>query len=97
MKIASGAAYTSMVIVNEQDREELGIQGRNKKRVERERQAQQQRAKAPVKNYRVDNRNNSKGMFNGASSPGIGSGPIGPLGLVFAFWLRRRHMKTKNH
>jgi Ca-activated chloride channel homolog len=89
--------YTSMVIVTEQDREELGIQGSNKKRVERERQAQQQRATNPVKNYRADNRNNNKGMFNGVSAPGIGSGPIGPLGLVFAFWLRRRQMKPKNH
>jgi Ca-activated chloride channel family protein len=89
--------YTSMVILTEEELEGLGIRGRNKERVERERKAQQQRAKSPVKNYRADNRKNSKGMFNGATSPNIGSGPIGPLGLLFAFWMRRRQMKAKQH
>ena len=88
--------YTSMVIMSEHELEELGLQGLNKKRVERERKAQQQRSHSPVRNYRADNCNNSKGMFNGAKSHGIGSGPIGPAGLLFAFWLRRRQLKAKN-
>lgn len=83
--------YTSMVVVSEQEQENLGIQGTNKQRVERERKAQKQRSGSPVRSYRADNPNNGGGMFNGASSPGIGSGPVGPLGLLFAFWLRRRN------
>ncbi len=87
--------YTSMVIVNEEAREGLGLQNRNRDRVQRERSAQQQRAKSPVKQYRADNQKSSKGMFNGKSSPGIGSGPVGPVGLLFAFWLSRRKKQNR--
>lgn len=83
--------YTSMVVLDEQEMERLGIQRSNAKRVNQERIAQKQRQSAPVKNYRTDN--DSGGMFKGAPSPGIGSGPVGPWLLVIlggCGWLVRR-------
>jgi Ca-activated chloride channel family protein len=47
--------YTSMVVLNETDMENAGIQRRNADRVQRERQAQTSRQRQPVKNYRADN------------------------------------------
>jgi Ca-activated chloride channel family protein len=86
--------YTSMVVVAEDVYENEGIDRRNAQRVERERQAQAKRAKAPVKSHRVDNGKNG-GMFSGRPSPGIGSGPVGPLFVGLAAWLARRRMKMK--
>ncbi len=92
--------YTSMVVVNETEMEEMGIDRKNADRVYRERKAQSQRGQQPVKNYRVDNTPKSsgnssksssdKGMFNGLKAPSIGGGPVGPLFVGFAFWMRRR-------
>ena len=85
--------YTSMVVLDEQEMEGLGLQRRNADRVQRERAAQQQRRTALVKSYRVDNNENG-GTFNGAKSPGVGSGPVGPWFIALlagcAFLVRRR-------
>ncbi|MBW2658696.1 MAG: VWA domain-containing protein, partial [Deltaproteobacteria bacterium] len=84
--------YTSMVVLDEQEMEGLGIQRSNTDRVNKERKAQQQRKNSPQKSYRVDN-TKSGGMFKGASSPGVGSGPVGPWFLVVLLgccWLVRR-------
>ncbi len=72
--------YTSMVVLNEQEMENLGIDRKNNQRISKERQAQQTRKAAPAKNYRVDKKDNS--MFNNAPSPGVGSGPVGPWFLL---------------
>ncbi|MCF7973411.1 MAG: VIT and VWA domain-containing protein [Phycisphaerae bacterium] len=47
--------YTSMVVLNDADKENAGIQTRNASRVQRERQAQAARQRQPVKHYRADN------------------------------------------
>lgn len=83
--------YTSMVVLDEQEMERLGIQRSNSKRVSQERTAQEKREASPVKSYRTDN--DSGGMFKGAPSPGIGSGPVGPWLLILLAgcgWLVRR-------
>ena len=82
--------YTSMVVFREDEMESEQIQRRNAGRVERERKAQQARSTAPVKNYRVDNLNNNQGAFQGSPSPGIGSGPVGPLFGLIILWFSRR-------
>lgn len=83
--------YTSMVVVRNDVMENLGIQRRNAQRVARERQAQQARAAAPVRNHTADNGK----MFHGAHSPGIGSGPVGPGLLGLIFWFSRRKRKAQ--
>ncbi|MHC4385997.1 MAG: VIT domain-containing protein [Planctomycetota bacterium] len=89
--------YTSMVVLSEEQMEEAGIQRRNADRVNRERQAQQQRQQQGVKNYRVDqnkqNPSGNNGAFDGRRSPGIGGGPVGPLFVGLALWLSRRKKK----
>ncbi|MFH0879216.1 MAG: VIT domain-containing protein [Lentisphaerota bacterium] len=75
--------YTSMLVVREDVLENQGIARRNADRVQRERQAQSARENAPAASYRVDN----GGTFQGQSSPGIGTGPVGPLFLLVAGWL----------
>ena len=82
--------YTSMVVLDEAEMEGLGMDRRNARRVEKERKAQEQRALKPVKNYRVDRKPVGGGMFGNASSPGIGTGPVGPLFIGLACWLRRK-------
>ena len=97
--------YTSMVVAEDQEMEELGIERKNARRVNKERQAQMARNNAPVKNYRVDkpspatatddskssSRDNS--MFKGARAPNIGSGPVGPLFVGVAYWMVRRRKR----
>lgn len=78
--------YTSMLVLNDAEMENVGIQRRNYERVQRERAAQQQRATQPVRNHRVDN----GGTFNHRRSPGIGTGPVGPLFIGLVAWLNRR-------
>ena len=88
--------YTSMVVLDDQEMESMGIQRHNAQRVAKERAAQQQRQQAPVKNYRVDN-NQKSPTFKGNSSPGIGSGPVGPWFLVVLLgcgWLVRRKQSS---
>ncbi len=80
--------YTSMLVVSEVEMENLGLQRKNADRVATERNAQQQKAAQPVKNYTQNNPNG--GMFNGKSAPGVGSGPVGVLFVMFSVWLKRR-------
>ncbi|HQL51450.1 MAG TPA: hypothetical protein PLR91_09710 [Kiritimatiellia bacterium] len=78
--------YTSMVVLDDETLEGEGLQRRNLQRVQSERTAQQQRAAAPVQSRRVDNGS----TFQHRSSPGLGSGPVGPLFVLLAGWLARR-------
>lgn len=91
--------YTSMVVLDEQEMEGLGIQRNNSSRSQQERAAQQQRSTAPLKSHRVDN-NQSGGTFKGKKSPGIGSAPVGPWFLVLligcAALVRRKVTAEKN-
>ncbi len=86
--------YTSMLVVQDDVLENEGIQKRNADRVQRERQAQQQKAAAPVKSHRVD-RSPSGGMFEGLRAPSIGSGPVGPLMIPVLVWLNRRRKNNR--
>ena len=88
--------YTSMVVVNEVDMESMGLDRRNARRISKERRAQKKKAAQPVKNNRQDtggNNKSSKPVFREFSAPNIGTGPVGPLFVVFAFWLNRRRRK----
>jgi Ca-activated chloride channel family protein len=82
--------YTSMLVLREDVMENEQIQRKNVQRVMRERQAQQTRATAPVKNYRADKPKENGGMFSGFKAPNVGSGPVGPLFAALAAWLNRR-------
>ncbi|NQU11578.1 VWA domain-containing protein [bacterium] len=88
--------YTSMLVVQQDVLETEQIDRRNADRVTRERAAQQQRATAPVKSYRVDQSAGNGGAFGGQPAPSVGNGGGGgssPVGLVFvvaAAWLARR-------
>jgi len=89
--------YTSMLVVQDQVMEDLAIQRRNNSRVDRERKAGQNRASAPIKNYSVSRnpqRSSQRTMFNGVKSQGIGTGPVGPLGLIVIFWLNRKKKRS---
>jgi len=82
--------YTSMLVVQDDVFEDNGIQRRNADRVRHERQAQSARVAQPARSYRVDT--SGQGAFGGHSSPGLGlgTGPVGPLGVALLAWLRRR-------
>jgi Ca-activated chloride channel family protein len=82
--------YTSMVVVDAAQMEGLGIARRNAGRVEKERKAQAHRVTQPVQHHRVDRQADGSGMFGRAPSPGIGTGPVGPLFIGLAYLLRRR-------
>ena len=82
--------YTSMLVVAEDVLENEGIERRNADRVRQERQARDARAAAPVRSYAVDTGSGDGGMFQGRPSPGIGSGPVGPLFISVLAWLNRR-------
>ena len=93
--------YTSMVVADDNVMEELAIDRKNAKRINKERQAQTVRNNAPVQHYRVDNSSNHKSsegsdnsMFKGHKSPGVGSGPVGPLFVGIAYWMRRRKKRA---
>ncbi len=87
--------YTSMVVVNEVDMESMGLDRKNARRISKERRAQKKKDKQPVKNYRKDNgsKTSSRTVFRGFSAPNIGTGPVGPLFVVFALWMSRRRKK----
>ena len=78
--------YTSMIVLNDEELENAGLQRTNYERVQRERAAQQQRASQPTRNNRVD----TGETFNNRRSPGIGTGPVGPLFIGLAAWLNRK-------
>jgi Ca-activated chloride channel family protein len=82
--------YTAMVVVDESEMENLGIDRKNASRVNSEREAQRIKESKPAEDYRVDNRSYSSGSFFGGSSHSVGSGPVGPLFLLAAFRMRRR-------
>ncbi len=84
--------YTSMIVLNADEMENEDIQRNNADRVNRERNAQANRAASPTKSYRVDHKSNTNGMFNGRSAPGIGTGPVGPLFVLVSYLLRRRRI-----
>ncbi|MBU1171440.1 MAG: VIT and VWA domain-containing protein [Proteobacteria bacterium] len=85
--------YTSMVVLNETDMEGLGINRKNADRVQRERDAQTKKASQPARNHRVDNTSSPQGMFKGSRSHSVGSGPVGPLFLLVAYWVRRKKIQ----
>jgi len=93
--------YTSMLVITEQSFKNRNIERKNRDRVTEERKAQEQRKSKPIKNYRVDNsqRNTDakKDTFKKRRSPGFGtgSGPVGPLFIGLALWLKKRK-KTAN-
>jgi len=80
--------YTSMLVLNEQEMEGLGIQRSNANRVYKERQAQQQKQQQKATSYRVDTAPENS-MFGNSPSPGVGSGPVGPLFLLLFAACRR--------
>ena len=82
--------YTSMVVMDDEALEENQMQRTNLQRVQVERAAQQQRAVAPARSRRVDNGS----TFENRSAPGLGTGPVGPLFLILAGWLKRRKAKA---
>jgi len=83
--------YTSMIVLNDEELENAGIQRSNYNRVQRERTAQAQRVVASTQNYRVD-----KGkIFKNLRAPGIGTGPVGPLFLGLMAWINRRKKRAK--
>ncbi len=87
--------FTSMLVVNDDILEDEDIQKKNARRIQAEKQAQAAKSSKPAKNYRVDNRSGNGGMFKGKSSPGIGSGPVGPLFVGLIAWLNRRKRKVQ--
>ncbi|UUM31569.1 VIT and vWA domain-containing protein [Vibrio japonicus] len=91
--------YTSLLVVEEQVFEELGIERRNQQRVEKEQQARQQRESAPTESRRADK---GQPMFNDPapshSGGGSGGGSIGwlsLLGFIGLAWARRTPKKNK--
>ena len=70
--------YTSMVVVRDEVFDALGIKRLNKKRLEIETQAQQQRASQPISNNRVDS---AQPMFN-SNRPSHGGGGSFQGGLL---------------
>jgi Ca-activated chloride channel family protein len=88
--------YTSMLVITEQSFKARKIERKNLDRVTNERKAQEQRKAKPIKSYRVDNsqRNTDakKDTFKQRRSPGFGtgSGPVGPLFIGLAMWLKKR-------
>ncbi len=81
--------YTSMIVVEDAVLENENIQKRNADRVQRERTAQTQRAQQAPVSHRVDQNQNT---FQGRSAPSLnfGTGPVGPIFLLLAGWMRRK-------
>lgn len=73
--------YTSMVVLNDAEAEQLGIQRRNAGRVAAERAAQQQRSSLPPTGRRVDNSGDG-GMFQNVPAPSLGTGSVGGWWLL---------------
>ncbi len=60
---------TAMVVMRNESFTQRGIERRNQQRVAAEQAAQQMRASAPIKNYRVDGGNAASGNASGSNSP----------------------------
>ncbi len=72
--------YTSMVVVEEDVFQELGIEQRNRQRLQKEQIKQAVRSSRPVRNRRVDTH---KPMFSGnRPSFGGGAGALDPISLI---------------
>ena len=89
--------YTSMIVVEEERFDELGIDRSNKRRVERERQARAIRWKGHARDTRADR---NQPMYGTSRSHGLGGGAAGPglLGmlasLLGARWYLRRRVSS---
>ncbi len=92
--------YTSMLVVREEVFQELGIERKNKQRVETESKAREQRAAQPVRNNRKDEQ---QPAFNAPraypkSGGGGGGGALGPWMLVLfgaGVFLKKRLARTR--
>jgi Ca-activated chloride channel family protein len=82
--------YTSMLVLREEELEAENIMKRNADRVMKERQAQNIRLNSPANNYIVKESTTNNGMFQGSNSPGVGSGPVGPIFALFILWFSRK-------
>lgn len=88
--------YTSLLVVEKDVFEQLGIQQSNKQRIQKEHQAQQKKSQQAVKNNRVDTQ---QPMFNTPSPSlgGGGGGAINPLWMLLLLilklpqWLPRKN------
>jgi len=86
--------YTSMVVLREEEYAKRGIEQRNKKRVETEHKAREQRKQQPVRNHRVDEH---KPMYSSpAPSHSSGGGALGPWVLLMLLPLLMQHLRTTN-
>jgi len=92
--------YTSMVVVSEERFKELGIDRKNKGRVQKERGAREVRWQGQPKDPRADT---TQPMFPGASSPHVGSGGGGGagaggpelVGLLAALYGAREYLRRR--
>jgi Ca-activated chloride channel family protein len=86
--------YTSMIVLREERFKELGINRFNKKRVEKEQLARQERAVQGVRNNRVDQQ---QPMYsNPRPNHSNGGGAFGPWMLLLLLPLLMRHFRTRN-
>lgn len=88
--------YTSMVVVEDTEKEGHGIGNKNSDRIQKERAAQAKKTQESPKSRQVDDQRPESGnsMFNGARSSNIGSGPVGPILIgITAYARRRKNMK----
>ena len=92
--------YTSMVVVREERFEEMGIERRNKRRTETERNARTARVQSPASATRIDS---GRPMFGDrpAHSTGTGTGAVGPwfIGVLVGLgglrsWRARRRNRS---
>lgn len=91
--------YTSMLVVEDEAFENEGIQRRNADRTAREETARVHRQAQPVTPRRID----TAQTFNNRPSPGLthvggggsGSGPVGPLFLLVAAWMKSLRARRK--
>lgn len=83
--------YTSMIVVEKEEKARYGLGILNKKRVQKEREAQKRRATNIIKNNQVDK---DEPAFEGRSHD-FGSGPVGFIFLFFASIMRliKSHFK----
>jgi Ca-activated chloride channel family protein len=85
--------YTSMIVLREERFKELGIKRFNKKRVEKEQLARQERAVQGVRNNRVDQ---SQPMYSEPRpSHSNGGGAFGPWMLLLLLPLLMQHFRTR--
>ncbi len=88
--------YTSMIVMRDEQFAAHGIERKNKKRIEKEQQAKQQRAQAPVTSHRVDKQRPAFTTHR-PSFGGGGGGAFNPLMymplVLLVLYRRRKIMK----